>query len=237
MLHARGRAGGMAGAGGAAALGAAHNAGSCHFEDTNYEQWGRARLRELLDKAKFGDERLEHGGAEIRVSLTLTVLKLEGEAWAHVRKGRRVTGYSFDIETSWAGHVHGGGRTPAFGKLKYDLTVDDEDPDVEFSCSERFPFHKKLQALVAGCVARQCATFVADLAQKAAEKKPPAAEGGLAAGAAPQVQVGQYQKYTTGPDGVANLQAAARQYSSSQGGSDADAKGGQKHIHTDKATH
>ena len=74
-------------------------------------------------------------------------------------------------------------------------------------------------------------------AQKAAEKKPPAAEGGLAAGAAPQVQVGQYQKYTTGPDGVANLQAAARQYSSSQGGSDADAKGGQKHIHTDKATH
>ena len=73
--------------------------------------------------------------------------------------------------------------------------------------------------------------------EKAAEKKPPAAEGGLAAGAAPQVQVGQYQKYTTGPDGVANLQAAARQYSSSQGGSDADAKGGQKHIHTDKATH
>ena len=115
--------------------------------------------------------------------------------------------------------------------------MDDDDPDVEFSCSERFPFHKKLQALVAGCVARQCATFVTDLTQKAAEKKPPAAEKGLAAGAAPAVQVGQYRKYTAGPDGVANLQAAARQYSSVQGGPDAEEKGGQKHIHTDKATH
>ena len=216
-----------------AGSGSAHNANSWHFEDTNYEKWGTARLREVLDKSKFEDERLEHGGAEIRVSLTLTVLKIDGEAWAHVRKGRRVTGYSFDIELSWAGHVEGGGRTPVNGKLKYDLTVDDDEPDVEFSCSQRFPFHKKLQGLLVGCVARQCDVFVADLKRKAAEKKKPDGPG-LAAGAAPAVQVGQYTKYTAGPDGVAKLQETARQYSSEKGTADGNS---QKHIHTDQKTH
>ena len=173
----------------AAAPPSSSGGGSYHWQEKDHGKWGKARLKELLDKARVAAP-FAHEANEYTANVTLTITSLEGDAWTHLRKGKLKTGYDYTFTITWAGAVMGGpNRWPCQGKVEYDLAMGElENPDFVFSCRERFPFRSSLEAAVICKVKAQCRVFVRELERRAG---PPPAQAAVA----PVVQVGQYEKY------------------------------------------
>ena len=113
--------------------------------------------------------------------------------------------------------------------------------NISFTMHQDVPFKKLIQRSFVALIAKKCKKFVAELGEKGGGQGWTAPDKGDTKGAA--VQVGQYQKYTQGPDGVAALQQKARQVSekeAAEGGDDKDGvkkRNHQKRLHTTAETH
>ena len=79
---------------------------SWHFEETKLDEWGRARLKELLHRAPVS-QYLEVDGLELDLDAKIVVREVKGDCWVHVRKGKKV-GHDFDCAIDWAGSIRGG---------------------------------------------------------------------------------------------------------------------------------
>uniref|UniRef100_A0A7S0QVR7 Activator of Hsp90 ATPase AHSA1-like N-terminal domain-containing protein n=1 Tax=Pyramimonas obovata TaxID=1411642 RepID=A0A7S0QVR7_9CHLO len=209
-----------------AAAGSSWNLNSWHFEESKYDKWGEDRLRELLNKQSM-DAIIQHDGLELDFHFALSLTKIEGEAWTHVKKGKKSTGYNYEMEITWMGTVQGGSqRQQCQGKVEYELTVDDDEPSVVISCEPSYPFSKQMKECVTGFINKQCAVMVKELALKGGGS----GDGWKLDAKASNVQVGQYQKYTDGVDGTAKAAELAAQISKTGDGSK------QKKLHTDVKT-
>ena len=71
------------------ATGSAWNMNSWHFEETKLDEWGRARLKELLHRAPVS-QYLEVDGLELDLDAKIVVREIKGDCWVHVRKGKKV---------------------------------------------------------------------------------------------------------------------------------------------------
>ena len=89
------------------ATGSAWNMNSWHFEETKLDEWGRARLKELLHRAPVSPY-LEVDGLELDLDAKIVVREIKGDCWVHVRKGKKVWGHDFDCAINWAGSIRGG---------------------------------------------------------------------------------------------------------------------------------
>lgn len=217
------------------ATGSQWNVDSWHFEETKLDEWGKERLTALLHRAKVED-RIEHQGVEVELVAKLVVKSITGECWVHIRKGKKVLGYDFDIKVDWAGQLLGGSGLQIHGFVEYSFTVDDDDEEILFMMKQDVPFKAQVGRAVKAVVSAKCAAFVRDLSAKA----PSGSGGGVGEGrlkGEANVQVGQYKKYTEGPDGVAALQERARQVSlAEKDGSTAERKNHQRRLHTQAPT-
>mmetsp|Transcript_35080 Transcript_35080/g.48653 ORF Transcript_35080/g.48653 Transcript_35080/m.48653 type:complete len:256 (-) Transcript_35080:151-918(-) len=185
------------------AAGSSWNLNSWHFEESKFDKWGKDRLLELIHKAECQSV-LEFSGLDLTLSFQLTASKIEGEAWTHIRKGKKVTGYNYEMQLGWLGSVTGGSnRTEIHGSLDYELTVDDDEPDVVFKINQSLPFSEQIKKSVIGFVNKQCSVMVRELSQKGG------GDGWQAGAGTEAVQVGQYKKYTDGVDGTALSQEVA----------------------------
>lgn len=64
------------------------------------------------------------------------------QAWTHIRKGKKATGYNYEMALTWVGIVSGRDMSEqVHGSLDYELTVDDDEPDTVFKCAQNhIPF-------------------------------------------------------------------------------------------------
>jgi hypothetical protein len=140
------------------------------------------------------------------------------------------------IKVDWAGQIVGGSGLQVHGFVEYNFTVDDEEEDIMFRMAQNAPFQHEISRAVKAVVSARCAAFVKELAAKEPSGGGGRDQGRLEAGA--NVQVGQYQKYTEGPDGVAALQERARQMSLEQEAAGGEAKktNHQKRLHSQTPT-
>ena len=200
------------------AVGSAWNASNFHWEEQKLDAWGKDRLKELLTVSPFNSEVVWNNGSRLDCVLSFTCKELDGEAWTHIRKGRSVLGYNFEVKLDFLGKIKtGGGREDDFsGNLSADAMVDN-DPEVECELTEgrQFPFSKELRASVRDTFCGVLSRFIVELDEKARSQKqkteavatsasPPAAADVPVAGAvAPKshfggrVQVGGHN-----PDGL-----------------------------------
>jgi len=221
----------------AAAAGSSWNVNNWHFEEIKLDEWGCQRLREHLHRAKVEDH-IEHQGVEVELVAKLVVSSITGECWIHIRKGKKILGYNFEVKVDWAGQILGGSGLQVHGFVEYNFTVDDEDEEIEFRMAQNVPFKDQIGRAVKAVVSKKCAAFVKELAAKEPVGGGGGGKGGkLEAGA--NVQVGQYQKYTEGPDGVAALQERARLVSlqaEEAGDGEMKKRDHQKRLHTQAPT-
>jgi hypothetical protein len=208
-----------------------------HFDETKLDDWGVKRMRELLHKAVVRD-RIAHEDIELDLDVKLVERVITGECWVHVRKGKKVCGYDFDIKLDWAGKV--GDGMPIHGFLETNFTVDDDDFDFVFGVKQEVPFKDAVFDALRAVFVRACDRFVKELSEKGPKME---ARNGAGWTGEANVQVGQYTKYEEGPDGVKNLQERARAMTVGEGGEGADdhaAGDGNKHqrrLHTSAPTH
>ena len=48
-----------------------------------------------------------------------------------------MTGYNFELELSWTGSIDGGPSAhDCHGKIDYELTVDDDEPNIQVVCQQ-----------------------------------------------------------------------------------------------------
>jgi activator of HSP90 ATPase len=206
-----------------------------HFDETKLDDWGVKRVRELLHKAVVRD-RIAHEDIELDLDVKLVERVIAGECWVHVRKGKKVCGYDFDIKLDWAGKV--GDGMPIHGFLETNFTVDDAEPDFVFGVKQEVPFKDAVFDALRVVFVDACDRFVKELSEKGPkmEERQDAGWTGEA-----NVQVGQYVKYEEGPDGVKSLQECARAMSVAEGAEGAEISGeGNKHqrrLHTSAPTH
>ena len=226
----------------AAAQGSSWNVNNWHFEEIKLDEWGCQRLREHLHRAKVEDH-IEHQGVEVELVAKLVVSSITGECWIHIRKGKKILGYNFEVKVDWAGQILGGSGLQVHGFVEYNFMVDDEDEEIVFRMAQNVPFKDQIGRAVKAVVSKKCAAFVKELAAK----EPVGGGGGGGGGgkggkleAGANVQVGQYQKYTEGPDGVAALQERARMVSLKQveeaGDGEMKKRDHQKRLHTQAPT-
>ena len=211
------------------AAGSAWNMNSWHYEERNWSKWGKDRLNELLDKADVAGT-IGHDGLELELGLTFELTKSDGDSTTNIRKGKKIVIYDYELRIKFKGSVRGGDNShEVSGVVDYELTVDDDEPDYTFKLNEDLPFKKKIETAVLAAIAERCRTFVKELTDKGGS-----AQGqGFASGTVQErVQVGQYNKFTAGPDGVANLQASAAE--ARRQGIIGDEK--MKHLHNNTPT-
>jgi len=218
------------------AFGSQWNANSYHYEERDYSSWGKKRLGELLDKVDTAKESLtvKHGAQEFSLDLKTDLKKTDGDAWVNIRKGKKMTCFNYELELAYKGHVVGGtdNKWDLEGKLYYELAVDD-DPETRFEHKQRYPFQSQIEKALVTFVNDKFKTFVAELSSKGNTQ----AKQGFAAKIETRVQVGQYQKYEQGPDGVAALQETAKKYSEQQKSVTKQMETTSKHLHCEHHTH
>jgi hypothetical protein len=156
------------------AVGSAWNASNFHWEEQKLDAWGKDRLKELLTVSPFNSEIIWNNGSRLDCMLSFTCKELEGEAWTHIRKGRSVLGYNFEVKLDFMGKIKtGGGREDDFsGNLSADAMVDN-DPEVECELTEgkQFPFSKELRASVQDTFRGVLSRFIVELDEKARSQK------------------------------------------------------------------
>jgi hypothetical protein len=156
------------------AVGSAWNASNFHWEEQKLDSWGKDRLKELLTVSPFSAEIVWNSGSRLDCALSFTCKELEGEACTHIRKGRSVLGYNFEVKLDFLGKIKtGGGREDDFsGNLSADAMVDN-DPEVECELTEgrQFPFSKELRASVRDTFCGVLSRFIAELDEKARSQK------------------------------------------------------------------
>ena len=214
------------------ATGSAWNMNSWHFEETKLDEWGRARLKELLHRAPVS-EYIELDGLELDLDAKIVCREVKGDCWVHVRKGKKVWGHDFDCAIDWAGSIRGGSGLQIHGFAEWNWAVDDEEIEIPVHMAQEVPFKRAVCAAVKKVIVSRCETFAKELAAKEPAKREGGEGGGLKEG---NVQVGQYKKYEAGPDGVAALQERARQMSLEKGEEGATGKE-QKRLHSQVPTH
>mmetsp|Transcript_25827 Transcript_25827/g.49040 ORF Transcript_25827/g.49040 Transcript_25827/m.49040 type:complete len:253 (+) Transcript_25827:109-867(+) len=209
------------------AAGSSWNLNSWHFEESNYDKWGKDRLMELLHEA-VGNYTIDFNDAELDLLLTVKASKIEGEAWTHIRKGKKATGYNYEMALTWVGIVSGRDMSEqVHGSLDYELTVDDDEPDTVFKCAQNhIPFVPQVKTCLLRLVCEKCAIMVSELSKKGG------GDGWKVSAETSNVQVGQYTKYTQGVDGTARSQEVASQLKKGDGD---HVK--QKTLHTNEKTH
>eukprot|EP00213_Chloropicon_mariensis_P004209 CAMPEP_0197474294 /NCGR_PEP_ID=MMETSP1309-20131121/5772_1 /TAXON_ID=464262 /ORGANISM="Genus nov. species nov., Strain RCC998" /LENGTH=265 /DNA_ID=CAMNT_0043013891 /DNA_START=41 /DNA_END=838 /DNA_ORIENTATION=+ len=221
-----------------AAYGSSWNANSYHFEEKDYSTWGKKRLNELLDKLETrklpGSLPFTHREQEFTLDLKLEVKKLEGDAWCNIRKGKKLTCFNYELDLAFKGHVVGGtsNKWDLEGKMFYEVAVDDDEPEARFEFTQRYPFQKELEKTIRELVTGKFGVFVKELSDKGFSS-----HTDFAAKVETRVQVGQYQKYDVGPDGVAALQETAKKYSDKMNDETKQGDKPSKHLHCEKMTH
>jgi hypothetical protein len=61
---------------------------------------------------------------ELDFHFSLSITKLEGEAWTHIKKGKKSAGYNYEIELTWMGTVSGGSqRQQCHGKVRDEVDI------------------------------------------------------------------------------------------------------------------
>ena len=214
------------------ATGSAWNMNSWHFEETKLDEWGRARLKELLHRAPVS-QYLEVDGLELDLDAKIVVREIKGDCWVHVRKGKKVWGHDFDCAIDWAGSIRGGSGLQIHGFAEWNWAVDDDEVEVIVRMAQEVPFKPAVCAAVKKVIVARCEKFAKELAAKELAKGEGEEGGGLKEG---NVQVGQYQKYEAGPDGVAALQERARQMNLEKGEEVTSGKE-QKRLHSQVPTY
>ena len=84
------------------AIGSPWNASNFHWEEQKLDDWGKVRFRELLTSVGFKSE-VSWENSRYDCSLTFSCKELEGEAWSHIRKGKSVLGYNFEVKLDFLG--------------------------------------------------------------------------------------------------------------------------------------
>jgi hypothetical protein len=111
------------------ATGSAWNMNSWHFEETKLDEWGRARLKELLHRAPVS-EYIDVDGLELDLDAKIVCREVKGDCWVHVRKGKKVWGHDFDCAIDWAGAIRGGSGLQIHGFAEWNWAVDDEEIEI-----------------------------------------------------------------------------------------------------------
>ena len=119
--------------------------------------------------------------------------------WMHARRASRRASAAAEMALDAPGE--GGGRD--------DEAVDDDEPETRFEFKQRNPFQREVEKALVKFVTEKFKVFVSELSAKGSTQP----KAGFAAKTETRVQVGQYQKYEQGPDGVAALQETAKKYS------------------------
>mmetsp|Transcript_5303 Transcript_5303/g.19393 ORF Transcript_5303/g.19393 Transcript_5303/m.19393 type:complete len:266 (+) Transcript_5303:132-929(+) len=208
------------------AKGSAWNMNSWHYEEQDLGKWGKRRLQELLKNRH--ECFFEHDGLELEFEFDLSPGKVEGDCWTHIRKGKKVVGFDYELSLRYSGALRSdSNKWLATGRVEYEFTVDDDDPSVQFTSDQSFPFHNKIKAAVLEHITARLQVFVSELRVRGGGSGQGFASGSTES----RVQVGQYQKYDSGPDGVANLQKVARDRA--EEGKESKAK----HLHCPVPTH
>ena len=168
------------------AVGSAWNASNYHWEEQKLDEWGKTRFKELLTTSAFKSE-LTWNSSRLDCALTFSCKELEGEAWTHIRKGKSVLGYNFEVKLSFLGNIKAAGlREEDFsGELTADLMIDNE-PDVQCDLQQggQLPFHKELRNTVRETFSNVLRSFISELDEKARSQKQKT-EAAAAAPAAP----------------------------------------------------
>jgi len=190
-------------------------------------------VKELLDKAGTkGHVVMHYNNQDFDVDVTLEIKSIEGDAWTNIRKGKKLTCFNYELKIDFSGFIAGGSnKWDLGGKVEYEIAVDDDAPETRFAFKQRYPFQPQLQKAILGFITAKFQIFVKELSEKGETKK----KEGFAANTQARIQVGQYQRYDEGPDGVAALQQTAEKYSEERRRKEDDNPG--KHLHCDVKTH
>jgi len=217
-----------------AAYGSSWNANSYHYEERDYTSWGKKRLNELLDKVDTNGLPFSAKSQEFTLELKTEMKKLDGDAWCNIRKGKKLTCFNYELELAFKGHIAGGtNKWDLEGKFFYEVAVDDDEPETRFEFKQRYPFQKEVEKALCNFVTAKFSVFVAELSAKGNGQK----KEGFAAKTETRVQVGQYQKYEQGPDGVKALQETAKKYSDKMNAAAKEQDKPAKHLHCENPTH
>ena len=155
------------------AIGSPWNASNFHWEEQKLDDWGKVRFRELLTSVGFKSE-VSWENSRYDCSLTFSCKELEGEAWSHIRKGKSVLGYNFEVKLDFLGKIKAAGlREDQFsGELSADLMVDNEaDVECQLKQGSHLPFSKELRCTVRRTFCGVLASFIAELDEKARSQK------------------------------------------------------------------
>ncbi|WZN60065.1 activator of Hsp90 ATPase [Chloropicon roscoffensis] len=218
------------------AHGSSWNANSFHYEEKDYSSWGKKRLNELLDKVETKPGLpITHSGQDFALELKTELKKLEGDAWVNIRKGKKMTCFNYEVDLAFKGHIVGGesNRWDLEGKFFYEVAVDDDEPETRFEFKQRYPFQREVEKALVKFVTEKFKVFVSELSAKGSAQP----KAGFAAKTETRVQVGQYQKYEQGPDGVAALQETAKKYSDKMNSEARQEDKPAKHLHCEHLTH
>lgn len=139
------------------------------------------------------------------------------------------------LRFSRTGHIVGGesNRWDLEGKFFYEVAVDDDEPETRFEFKQRYPFQREVEKALVKFVTEKFKVFVSELSAKGSTQP----KAGFAAKTETRVQVGQYQKYEQGPDGVAALQETAKKYSDKMNSEARQEDKPAKHLHCEHLTH
>ena len=213
------------------ATGSAWNMNSWHFEETKLDEWGRARLKELLHRAPVSQYLKSTGSSSI--SMQDCRAGDQGGLLGSRQEGQEGVGHDFDCAIDWAGSIRGGSGLQIHGFAEWNWAVDDDEVEVIVRMAQEVPFKPAVCAAVKKVIVARCEKFAKELAAMEPAKGEGEEGGGLKEG---NVQVGQYQKYEAGPDGVAALQERARQMNLEKGEEVTSGKE-QKRLHSQVPTY
>lgn len=104
------------------------NANSYHWEERNYSKWFGEELRKAVFAQKVNVK---------KGSVTFTSLKVAGEAYSNVRKGKKIVGYDLQFEVYWTCILQDrtGGTTEARGTFLIEGVSEDNTPE-EYTVSK-----------------------------------------------------------------------------------------------------
>jgi len=169
------------------AQGSAWNIGSWHFEEQDFTKWGELRLKELLNQVPANLLSMDFEGSPAELSHSVNLKEMGGSAWTHIRKGKKIVGYDFELGLRWEGDLmqHGMLVWTLGGQVEYELTVDEDTPLLTFTPDVPTPWTEQIQQEITRVLHRQCQLFVEELQLQGGGQ-------GWTAPTEPRVQVGQY---------------------------------------------
>jgi len=151
------------------ATGSAWNANNYHWEEQKLDAWGKERLQQLFAATEKAHEEIDFKGQRLSFGYNYKVSTLEGDAWTHIRKGKTVVGYNFEIVLTFSGKIKTSSREEhVAGELTADVMVDDDaDVNIDIKEGSDLPFVSSVKQCVKSEFNRRIGKFVQELGQKA----------------------------------------------------------------------